>query len=182
MRVLTTELSGVLIIEPKVFSDSRGYFFESFQAERYRQHNIPDKFVQDNISHSVKNVVRGLHYQLAKPQGKLVFVTYGKVKDVIVDIRVSSPTFGKHVCVELSDENYRQVYIPPGFAHGFSVLSDVAGFMYKCTDYYDPSSERGILWNDPDLQIAWSVDNPILSGKDNEYPCLKNISKDQLFS
>jgi dTDP-4-dehydrorhamnose 3,5-epimerase len=181
MRVLTTELDGVVIIEPKIFTDPRGYFYESFQAERYQQHGIAMPFVQDNVSHSVKNVVRGLHYQLQKPQGKLVYVFYGSVLDVAVDIRVSSPTFGKIFYTELSAENHRQIYIPPGFAHGFCVLSDTAGFIYKCTDYYDPVSERGVIWNDPDLMIPWPVKDPILVEKDKMYSRLKDISDDQLF-
>lgn len=181
MRVLTTELAGVLIIEPKVFSDNRGYFFESFQAERYLQHGIPGHFVQDNFSHSVKNTLRGLHYQLKHPQGKLISVSYGSVLDVIVDIRLSSPTFGESLCIELNAESPKQVYIPPGMAHGFFVLSDTVGFCYKCTDYYHPQDERGILWNDPDLKIGWPADEPILSPKDKEYPRLKDVPKDQLF-
>lgn len=180
MQVIKTELAGLLIIEPRVFSDSRGFFYESFQAERYQQHGIPTQFVQDNISHSEKNVVRGLHYQLERPQGKLVMVTYGAVLDIAVDIRRESTTFGKFVCVELNEENHRQLYIPPGFAHGFCVLSETAGFLYKCTDYYHPPSERGICWNDPDLQIPWPIKNPVLSGKDLEYPTLKQIDQSQL--
>lgn len=182
MKVLTTELDGVLILEPRVFPDNRGFFYETFQAQRYADLGIPGPFVQDNFSHSVKNAVRGLHYQLERPQGKLVFVTSGKVMDVIVDIRKSSKTFGKAITVELSDDVARQVYIPPGFAHGFCVLSETAGFMYKCTDYYHPPSERGIAWNDPDLNIAWPVKEAIVSGKDLEYSNLNQIAKDQLFS
>lgn len=181
MRIITTKLEGVLIIQPKHFKDARGSFFESYQAERYREHGIPDAFVQDNVSHSVKNVVRGLHYQLERPQGKLVFALYGKVMDVIVDIRRRSPTFGQSISVELSDENLQQVYIPPGFAHGFCVLSDSAGFFYKCTDYYHPSSERGIAWNDSALSIPWPVKTPILASKDASYPFLKEVDQDHLF-
>lgn len=181
MRVLTTEIPGVLIIEPRVFSDSRGCFFESFQAERYHQYGINLPFVQDNISHSVKNTVRGLHYQLEKPQGKLVYVSYGKVLDVVLDIRLNSPTFGKAIWFELDDVEHKQIYIPPGLAHGFSVLSERAGFNYKCTDYYSPSAERGVRWDDPDLNIQWQVENPLLSPKDTQYVSLKDIPKDQLF-
>lgn len=180
MRVLTTELSGVLLIEPKVFSDARGYFFESFQAERYAEHGISTRFVQDNESYSLKNVIRGLHYQLERPQGKLVHVSLGSVIDIIVDIRLDSPTFGKSLSFELSAENHRQLYIPPGFAHGYCALSDMARFVYKCTDYYHPQSEFGVLWNDPDLNITWPVKDPILSAKDAEYPRLKDIPKEYL--
>lgn len=181
MRVLTTELSGVLMIEPKIFQDNRGYFYETYQAERYQNQGITAHFVQDNFSHSTKNSVRGLHYQLERPQGKLIYVVYGRVLDVVVDIRLSSPTFGKATTIELDDVTQRQVYIPPGFAHGFCVLSDTAGFIYKCTDYYHPPSERGILWNDPDLNIPWPVEDAILSPKDLLYPPLKNMTEDNLF-
>ncbi len=180
MKILTTELEGVLIIEPKVFADTRGYFLESFQAQRYQQHGIPELFVQDNISHSVKNVVRGLHYQLRRPQGKLVQVNSGCAMDVIVDIRRHSKTFGQSICVELSDTNHRQVYIPPGFAHGFCALAENTIFVYKCTDYYDATSEFGILWNDPDLNIAWPTKTAILSAKDEEYPRLKDVAQELL--
>lgn len=180
MNVIETELSGVIMIEPKLYSDNRGYFYESFQAERYRQAGIAIEFVQDNVSHSTQGVVRGLHYQLHQPQGKLVCVLYGAVLDVIVDIRQGSPTFGRHIVVELTDVNHRQVYIPPGFAHGFSVLSATAGFLYKCTDYYDPASEHGIAWNDPDLAIAWQVEHPLLSLKDKGYPSLNKIPHHEL--
>ncbi len=180
MNIIQTELPGVLILELRAFHDTRGYFFENFQAERYQQHGLPTQFVQDNVSHSRKNVLRGLHYQLEHPQGKLVCVTQGHVLDVIVDVRLDSPTFGKAISVELSDQNLLQVYIPPGFAHGFCVLSERADFIYKCTDYYYPAGERGIYWNDPDLQITWPVQDPILSEKDAVFPCLKEIPEDQL--
>ncbi len=180
MRILTTELEGVLIIEPNVFSDDRGYFFESFQAQRFAQTGIPTQFVQDNVSFSYKGVVRGLHYQLERPQGKLVHVNHGKVLDVVVDIRLSSQNFGKAIAVELSDTNHRQLYVPPGFAHGYCAISDTATFMYKCTDYYHPASEHGILWNDPDLMIPWTVTDAILSPKDLLYPRLKDVPKEYL--
>lgn len=180
MNIIQTELAGVVIIELRSFKDSRGYFFEIFQAERYSQYGLPTQFVQDNFSRSSKNVIRGLHYQLERPQGKLVCVTQGQVLDVVVDVRVGSPTFGKSIAVELSDQNFRQLYIPPGFAHGFCVLSERADFIYKCTDYYYPAGERGILWNDPDLQIPWPIKDPILSEKDAIFPCLKDIQTDQL--
>lgn len=180
MNVIETELPGVVIIEPKVFGDSRGFFFESFQAERYAAHGIP-AFVQDNVSRSQKGVLRGLHYQLEKPQGKLVYVLTGAVLDVAVDIRVGSPTFGRAVWVELNDTNHRQLYIPPGFAHGFCVLSDTADFFYKCTDYYYPAAERSILWNDPALQIPWPIKDPILSAKDQVGLLLNEVTQDNLF-
>ncbi len=180
MRVVSTELPGVLIIELHAFHDPRGYFFEIFQEERYQQHGIPERFVQDNFSSSSQHVLRGLHYQVEHPQGKLVFVMRGHVLDVIVDVRLGSPTFGKAITIELSDQNLRQVYIPPGFAHGFCVLSEWADFVYKCTDYYHPAGERGIRWNDPDLHIPWPVQDPILSAKDAVLPRLRDIGEDQL--
>ena len=180
MNLIETELPGVLIIEPRIFPDSRGHFFETFQSERYQQYGLPKQFVQDNFSRSMKNVVRGLHYQLERPQGKLVCVTHGRVLDVVVDVRLGSATFGKAITVELNDQNFRQVYMPPGFAHGFCVLSEWADFIYKCTDYYYPAGERGIYWNDPDLQISWPIETPILSEKDTVFPCLKDISEIQL--
>ena len=167
MNVLKTELPGLLIIEPKVFGDSRGFFFESFQSERYRQAGIDANFVQDNCSRSCRGTLRGLHYQIANPQGKLVFVTRGEVIDVAVDLRRSSPTFGRSLCMVLNEENHRQAYVPPGFAHGFCVTSDSADFCYKCTEYYNPAHERTLLWNDPVLEIDWpDVEPRILSAKD----------------
>lgn len=180
MNIIATELPGVQIIELRAFHDTRGYFFELFQLGRFEQHGLPTQFVQDNFSRSKKNVLRGLHYQLQRPQGKLVCVTHGRALDVVVDIRINSPTFGKSITIELSDQNFRQVYIPPGFAHGFCVLSEWADFIYKCTDYYYPAGERGIIWNDPDLQIPWPVQDPIISEKDAIFSCLKDIPKDQL--
>ena len=166
MNVINTKLDGVKIIEPKIFSDSRGFFYESFQKQRYLEHGITLDFVQDNISTSTKGVLRGLHYQLEKPQGKLIMVMVGEVFDVAVDIRTGSPTFGEWLGVELSENNSRQLYIPPGFAHGFCVTSEVASFTYKCTDYYNPGDEYSILWSDADIGIDWPVDNPSLSEKD----------------
>jgi dTDP-4-dehydrorhamnose 3,5-epimerase len=180
MNIIKSPLKDVLIIEPKVFGDARGFFFESFNAQRFLENNIQTKFMQDNFSRSSKNVLRGLHYQLEKPQGKLVWVTRGQVLDVVVDIRTGSPTFGKSMNVLLDPQNMKQIYIPPGFAHGFCVLSEEADFNYKCTDYYDPPSERGILWCDPDLKIEWPVTDPILSPKDKDYQCLKDIPRHQL--
>ncbi len=175
MRVLTDIFPDVFIIELTSFKDDRGYFFESFQTERYRTHKIETHFVQDNFSHSKKNVLRGLHFQIEKPQGKLIFVGKGKICDVIVDIRPHSATFKKYMKVELSETNHKQIYIPPGYAHGFCVLSEGADVMYKCTEFYHPELERGIVWNDPDLAIDWSVENPILSPKDAVLPRLKDI-------
>lgn len=177
MKVNSTALPGVIIFSPQIYYDARGYFLETFKQEIYHQHGITKPFFQDNFSHSKKNVLRGLHYQLKRPQGKLVYVTSGKVLDVIVDIRVGSPTFGQSVTVELSDENHTQVYVPPGFAHGFCVLSDSAHFVYKCTDYYDSASEAGLIWNDPDLNIQWPLSAPILSAKDALLPRLASVDK-----
>lgn len=182
MKLMRNEvLPDVIIIEPSVFKDSRGYFFEGFQAKRYHEMGIQETFVQDNYSRSVKNTLRGLHYQLHHPQGKLVGVTAGKVFDVIVDIRQGSPTFGKWIGIELSDENARQVYIPKGFAHGFCVLSDTADFYYKCTDYYVPHDDYGVAWNDSFINIEWPGNFvPLVSKKDQQYVPLQNISHDKL--
>ena len=168
MNVVTTDLPGVLILEPKVFGDERGFFYESFNAKAFEEATgLNPRFVQDNHSRSQKGVLRGLHYQLTNTQGKLVRVTAGEVLDVAVDIRRSSPHFGKSVAVVLSADNHRQIWIPEGFAHGFVVLSDFAEFLYKTTDYYTPSAERSIRWDDPDLAIDWQLDEaPKLSHKD----------------
>lgn len=181
MKIIETPLSGLLILEPTVFTDKRGYFFEVFQQTRFAENGIPT-MVQDNVSRSTRHVLRGLHYQLPHAQGKLVGVTRGIVWDVAVDIRVSSPTFGKWFGTTLSDENHRQVYIPPGFAHGFCVISDEADFYYKCSEYYSPGSEHGIAWNDAQLNIAWPIENPILAPKDESYPTLQEIAHDKLFA
>jgi len=167
MQVFDTAIPDVKLIEPKVFGDDRGFFLESFQAERYAQQaGITLPFVQDNHSRSAQNVLRGLHFQRSKPQGKLVRVVRGEVLDVAVDIRRGSSTFGNVVAEILSEDNKRQLWIPPGLAHGFVVLSETADFEYKCTDYYDPSDEGSLIWNDPDLNIDWRVTDPILSAKD----------------
>ena len=168
MNVVTTDLPGVVIIEPKVFGDERGFFYESFNAKSFAEATgVNTPFVQDNHSRSQKGVLRGLHYQLENTQGKLVRVTVGEVLDVAVDIRRSSPHFGKWVAVRLSAENHRQLWVPEGFAHGFVVLSEHAEFLYKTTDYYQPSAERCILWNDPTLAIDWELSEaPQLSAKD----------------
>jgi dTDP-4-dehydrorhamnose 3,5-epimerase len=172
MNVIKTEIPGVVIIEPKVFGDARGFFLETFQARRYAEAGLTLPFVQDNHSHSGYGVLRGLHFQKKNPQGKLVYVTRGAVFDVAVDLRRDSPTFGRWAGVTLSDENHRQFYVPPGCAHGFCVISKVADFCYKCTDYYYPEDEGCILWNDPALNIAWPLENPKLSAKDAAAPVL----------
>ena len=167
MNVIKTDIEGVLIIEPQVFGDERGFFLETFQAKRYAQEaGITQEFVQDNHSRSSYGVLRGLHFQKTKPQGKLVRVVSGEVFDVAVDIRPGSPTYGQWAGTHLSAENKRQFWVPPGMAHGFVVLSETADFEYKCTDYYDPSDEACLLWNDPDIAINWPVDEPVLSAKD----------------
>lgn len=172
MQVSAAPLEGLLVIETKLWCDARGVFVETYHQDRYRAAGITAAFVQDNFSWSQANVLRGLHYQLSRPQGKLVMVVEGRVFDVAVDIRKGSPTFGRWHGEELSAENGRQIYIPPGFAHGFCVLSERAGFMYRCTDYYSPSDERGIRWNDPQLAIAWPLANPLVSQKDQSYKTL----------
>ena len=167
MKISHTKLKGCVIIEPHVFCDERGFFLETFQAVRYEQEaGIDLPFVQDNHSRSARGVLRGLHFQKTKPQGKLVRVVRGEVYDVAVDIRKGSATFGEWEGVILSEDNKKQFWVPPGFAHGFVVLSDTADFEYKCTDYYDPSDEGSILWSDPDLDIPWPIANPVLSTKD----------------
>ncbi len=175
MKVIETTIPGVLLIEPKVFGDSRGFFLETFHLDRYIAAGIPSPFVQDNHSHSAKSVLRGLHFQKQYPQGKLVYVTSGTVFDVAVDIRKDSPTFGKWVGVTLSADKHQQFYVPAGFAHGFCVLSDTADFHYKCTDYYHPEDEGCIRWDDPDIGIQWPITNPTLSAKDANAPYLKNM-------
>lgn len=175
MKVIETQLPGVLIIEPKAFGDHRGFFLETFQVERYREHGIDLPFVQDNHSRSARGVLRGLHFQRTRPQGKLVSVSRGAVYDVAVDIDPQSATCGQFVGVELSDENHRQLWVPPGYAHGFCVLSEVADFQYKCTDYYQPEDEGGLLWNDPDVGIPWPVAEPQLSSKDQLNPRLRDL-------
>lgn len=175
MKVIETQLAGVLIVEPKVFGDHRGFFLETFQVERYRDVGIGLPFVQDNHSRSQRGVLRGLHFQRTRPQGKLVSVSRGAVYDVAVDINPDSPTCGQYVGVELNDENHRQLWVPPGYAHGFCVLSEVADFQYKCTDYYQPEDEGGLLWNDPDVGILWPVAEPQLSAKDQLNPRLRDL-------
>lgn len=176
MHITETTLPGVRLIEPKVFGDERGFFMETWNQARYAEIGLPGRFVQDNLSFSRRGVLRGLHFQHPNGQGKLVYCLQGEVFDVAVDIRVGSPTFGQSAVAILSGENRRQFYIPPGFAHGFCVVSDTALFAYKCTEFYDPQSEASLLWNDPALAIEWPVHAPDLSFKDrtalalNEFP------------
>ncbi len=179
MKVQETKIKDVLIITPAVFSDDRGYFFESFKLKLFAERGLNFEFVQDNISSSKKNTIRGLHYQIGEyAQGKLCQVVYGRVLDVAVDIRFGSPTFGKYIATELSEINHEQLWIPPGFAHGFSVLSETAIFHYKCTNYYNKESERSIIYNDSELNIDWNVKYPLVSAKDLEACCFKDIEKD----
>jgi dTDP-4-dehydrorhamnose 3,5-epimerase len=174
MTLIETKLPGVFILAPKVFGDERGFFLESYRANTFRDIGINDEFVQDNHSRSRCGVLRGLHYQLERPQGKLVRVTKGSVFDVAVDIRRNSPTFGQWIGCILDDIDHRQLYISPGFAHGFCVLSEQADFVYKCTEYYDPATEYGIAWNDPDIGIKWPQNDIVLSPKDANNPRLRD--------
>jgi dTDP-4-dehydrorhamnose 3,5-epimerase len=178
VKILETSLPGVLVIEPRVFRDDRGFFLESFNADRFAQHGLPTVFRQDNHSHSMKGVLRGMHYQLRRPQGKLVGVIRGRVFDVAVDIRRGSPTFGKWYGTVLTEENPRYLWIPPGFAHGFCTLSDVADFVYKCTEVYVGEDDRGVLWSDPSIGIEWPIASPVLSEKDQRMPTLSAMRTD----
>ncbi|MBI5904337.1 MAG: dTDP-4-dehydrorhamnose 3,5-epimerase [Deltaproteobacteria bacterium] len=181
MKVVPGEIPGILLVEPKVFGDDRGHFFESFNERAWREATGLDvRFVQDNQSRSVRGVLRGLHYQVVKPQGKLVRVLSGEVFDVAVDLRRGSPTFGKWTGALLSGDNRRQMWIPEGFAHGFCVTSESADFFYKCTDYYHREGERGIAWNDPLVGIRWPVSRPILSDRDTRYPSLADLPAEDL--
>jgi dTDP-4-dehydrorhamnose 3,5-epimerase len=173
-------LPGVVVIDPDVYDDDRGYFHETYQRERFLQYNLSTAFVQDNISYSKKNVVRGIHYQLKRPQGKLIYAVHGEIYDVAVDIRRDSPTFGQWTGTRISSEDHRMVYIPEGYAHGFSVLSDTATVVYKCTDYYSPLDEFGIVFNDPGLGIDWQVKSPVLSERDLSLPPFQDIPEDKL--
>ena len=182
MKVIKTELEGVLVIEPDFFADARGYFFESYNQKKYEDAGLNFRFVQDNISKSQKGTIRGLHYQIGKnAQGKLCQVLTGSVLDVAVDIRHGSPTFGKYFSAELTGDNHKQIWIPPGFAHGFSVLSDDTIFSYKCTAFYSKEDERAILFNDADLKIVWKIDNPTISEKDLKAELFKDIDKDFIY-
>lgn len=180
MKIIETRLPGCVVIEPAVFGDERGYFFETWNAERFGQHGLPTKFVQSNVSTSAKGVLRGLHYQWPRPQGKLVSVLEGEVYDVALDIRRGSPTFGQWEAVVLSAENKKQFWIPEGFAHGFAVLSERAVFSYLCTDVYVKEADAGVRWNDADVAVDWPISNPTLSAKDEAAPFLKDIAEERL--
>jgi dTDP-4-dehydrorhamnose 3,5-epimerase len=180
LKRIDTEIDGVYIIEPVVHGDARGYFYESFHAEKYKALGIDVRFVQSNVSRSAQGVLRGLHYQWPHPQGKLVSVLEGEVYDVAVDIRRGSPTFGKHEAAMLTGANHRQLWIPEGFAHGFCVVSESATFIYQCTDLYDPKADAGVRWNDAALAIDWPVAAPLLSAKDEQSPFLADVPADRL--
>jgi dTDP-4-dehydrorhamnose 3,5-epimerase len=175
MEVVRTDIEGVLLIKPRAFGDHRGFFLETFQAQRYAQAGIGLPFVQDNLSRSRQSILRGLHFQRTYPQGKLVSVTRGRVFDVAVDIRPDSPTFGKWYGAILDDENHHQLWVAPGLAHGFCVMSETADFTYKCTDYYHPEDEGCLRWNDPDIGVDWPVQSPTLSDKDAKAPGLREL-------
>ena len=181
MRVTQAPLEGLLVLEPKIFGDSRGFFLDTYSRERYRAAGITEELLQDNLSFSGRGVLRGLHFQNPAPQGKLVYVLQGAVFDVAVDLRRSSPTFGEWYGTALTDENKKQLWIPPGFAHGFCVTSETALFTYKCSAYYAPETEHTIRYDDPDIGIAWPVSNPQLSDKDRVAPNLKEMDSAVLF-
>ncbi len=180
MKLVETELPGVLVLEPVVYGDERGFFMETWNRRRYEGLGVPTDFVQDNLSYSTRGVLRGLHFQNPNAQGKLVSVLRGEVFDVVVDVRVGSPTFGQWAGVTLSSENKRQLYVPEGFAHGFVVTGEKTLFSYKCTAYYDPEAEHSLRWNDPDLGIDWPIEIPVLSAKDGSAPRLSEIPKERL--
>jgi len=180
MKIIDLDIPGPKIIEPDIFPDARGFFCETYNQKRYAEYGIVNPFVQDNLSKSKKGTLRGLHYQLPHGQAKLAHVIQGEVLDVIVDIRKGSPTFGKWSGITLSAENKRQLFVPQGFAHGYCVLSESAVFAYKCSDFYALDCEKGILWSDPDINIDWPIADPILSDKDQEYPCLKDVDRKSL--
>lgn len=183
MNIVQSDIKEVLLIQPKVFGDHRGYFFESYSKKVLQEHGVNYEFVQDNISKSKKGTVRGLHYQIGdKAQGKLCQVIQGSVLDVAVDIRFGSPTFGKYVMCELNETDHNLIWIPPGFAHGFCVTSDEAIFHYKCTEFYSPKDERAILYNDTDLNIPWNISEPLVSEKDLVAKKFKDIDKDFIYS
>lgn len=181
MNVLATEIPEVLVVEPKLFGDQRGFFLETYQFDRYLEHGIVRPFVQDNLSRSSYGVLRGLHLQNPVTQGKLVTVLRGRVLDVAVDVRIGSPTFGRHVAVELSEENRRQLWIPRGFAHGFVVFSETVDFFYKCDNAYSPKDEVSVRWDDPAIGINWGISNPSLSAKDASAPLLADVKNLPLY-
>ena len=180
MKIISTSLPGVYIIEPQVYSDDRGFFLETYHQRKYADAGINCNFVQDNLSRSVHSTLRGLHYQLEHAQAKLIQVIRGVVFDVVADIRCGSPHFGHWAGFTLSDANKRQLFVPEGFAHGFCVLSETADVVYKCTDFYAPEDEGGIIWSDPDLVIEWPVSDPLLSEKDSQLPRLADVSPERL--
>jgi dTDP-4-dehydrorhamnose 3,5-epimerase len=180
MKIINTSLEGVLVIEPQVFGDSRGFFYESFHQAKFRDAGIEASFVQTNVSRSTRGVLRGLHYQFPAPQGKLVSVLDGEVYDVAVDIRPSSATFGKWTAAMLSADNKRHFWIPPGFAHGFCVVSEAATFYYQCTTLYDPEADAAIRWDDPAIAIDWPINDPVLSDRDQRAPYLADVGLDHL--
>lgn len=180
LQIIETALPGVVIIKPRVFEDPRGFFMETYRQNVLREAGIRDNFVQDNHSRSSRGVLRGLHYQLRRPQAKLCRVVQGEVLDIAVDVRLESPTFGKWISVVLSGENHQQLYIPKGFAHGFAVRSEAADFLYKCSDYFDGADDRGVLWDDPAIGIDWQTPEPILSDKDKRYLPLAEIAHENL--
>ena len=182
MQITAADIEDVQIIEPQVFEDDRGYFLETYHLSRFKSAGLTDDFVQDNLSFSVKNTLRGLHFQVTRPQAKLVQVISGQIFDVAVDIRPSSPTFGRWVSVILSENNKLQVFIPEGFAHGFCVLSDSAHVAYKCSDFYDRDDEGGILWSDPAIGIDWPTTHPIVSAKDDRLPVINEIPPEKLYN
>ena len=175
MKFLKTKINGVVIVENIPHGDDRGYFMEVYHSEKFKENGINQLFIQDNYAKSELGILRGLHYQYKFPQGKLIRCIKGKILDVAVDLRLKSPTFGQHVAEILSSSNYRQLYVPPGFAHGYSVLTETAEVSYKCTDIYHPEDEYGILWNDSELNIDWKVNSPALSDKDKKWPKLGEI-------
>ncbi len=180
MRVEQTGLSGLLLIEPRCFRDERGFFLESFQVERYRANGIAETFVQDNHSRSRRGVLRGLHFQVKRPQAQLVTIMRGRVFDVAVDLRPGSTTFGRWQGVKLNEDGPRQIYMAPGFAHGFCVLSDFADLHYKVSQIYDESDEGGVAWNDPQVGIRWPIENPVMSSRDRSYPALRELIRERL--
>lgn len=181
MIIKETRIPAVKLIEPEVFEDDRGYFFESFRKSEFEEAGINANFVQDNVSKSYKDTIRGLHYQISKPQAKLIQCLQGTILDVAVDLRQDSPSFGNYVAFKLSDASKKVLYVPEGFAHGFSVLSDHAIVSYKCTDYYNPDGERGVRWDDPLIRIHWDVSRPILSEKDRKLPLFSSLKPEDLF-
>jgi len=181
MNVITCDIPGLVVIEPKVFGDARGYFMETWNQQRYRDAGLDWNFVQDNISFSRRGILRGLHFQNPKGQGKLVYALRGEVFDVAVDLRKCSPTFGRWHGLTLSAENKRQFFVPAGFAHGFAVLSETAMFAYKCTEFYDPQNEMSLLWNDPEVGVQWPLEAPQLSERDARGVRLRDIPRDRLF-